>query len=65
MCVHINNLLPLVLVKYYPSGSFSASSSPPQAPAPPPEPLGPDGGLPGGHCWPTGSPGKDVSRESG
>lgn len=51
--MRVNSFLPLVCC---PSGSVLASSSPPQAPARPPEHSGPAGGLPGGRCWPTGSP---------
>lgn len=56
VCVHVNNLSPSVCVQCCPSGSVSAGSSPPQAPARPPEHSGPAGGLLGGRCWPTGSP---------
>lgn len=64
MCVHQVDLLPLVCVQGCPSGSFSAGPSPPRAPARPPERWGLAGGLPGGRCWPTGSPNTDT-RDAG
>lgn len=62
MC-EVYEISPLVVFcRRFPSGFVSVSTSPPPAPARPPARWGPAGGLPGGRCWPTGSPatkGKD------
>lgn len=47
-----------------PSGSASANTSPSPVPARPPGRWGPAGGLPGGRCWPTGSPAPKREREA-
>lgn len=60
MCEFVSVSLPVVCVQCCPTGSVSAGPSPPQAPAQPPERSDPAGGLPGGHCWPTGSPNTDM-----